>query len=299
MTVAKMTAIKYKNGNAIISISDNGERIITYDGELNVEFPLSIDLKITNYCSAPCAIWCHEQSNRDGLHGNLEVIKSVISKLPAGVELAIGGGATQTHPELLSFLEWVKNRGIFASATINSFHFATDTKRVSEVIEAVNGGVGVSYHKAYLDAVKKLYRNNFVFHLIAGVHTLDDFNHLRNVFPNCNVLILGFKRFGNGVQYAQYNDVDKNMLDWYRNASLLFGDGIVSFDNLALEQINPQRFIKDWRKFYNGDDGTTTMYIDAIKQQYARTSRSDERHMFDENSDIVEMFKAVKIWRIS
>jgi hypothetical protein len=39
-----------------------------------------------------------------------------------------------------------------------------------------------------------------------------------------------------------------------------------------------------WDKFYMGDDFCFTMYIDAVKQEYAPTSRDANRMSFDEIS---------------
>jgi len=42
-----------------------------------------------------------------------------------------------------------------------------------------------------------------------------------------------------------------------------------------------------------GDDGTHTMYIDAVKEEYARNSTADERHPLEDN--IVNMFSKIKL----
>jgi hypothetical protein len=71
-----------------------------------------------------------------------------------------------------------------------------------------------------------------------------------------------------------------------------FGKSIISFDNLAIEQLNVRRLFtnKGWDKFYMGDDFTFTMYIDAVKQHYAPTSRNSYRKSFSEYS-LLEYFK--------
>ena len=60
----------------------------------------------------------------------------------------------------------------------------------------------------------------------------------------------------------------------------------MSFDNLALKQLNIKQYLTDeeWDRFYCGTDGAFTMYIDAVKQEYAPTSRSSNRKSFDEIS---------------
>jgi hypothetical protein len=42
-----------------------------------------------------------------------------------------------------------------------------------------------------------------------------------------------------------------------------------------------------------GDDGTFSMYIDAVKQEFAKSSTSNERISFEKNS-LIEFFKNLK-----
>ena len=52
----------------------------------------------------------------------------------------------------------------------------------------------------------------------------------------------------------------------------------LSFDNLAIEQLNMKRFFTDagWERFYLGDDFSFSMYIDAVRKEYSPTSRTFE-----------------------
>ena len=65
----------------------------------------------------------------------------------------------------------------------------------------------------------------------------------------------------------------------YKNLGLILNIStfkVVSFDNLALEQLNVKNILnKDkWNKLYMGDDGSYTMYIDAVTEEYAMSSTS-------------------------
>ena len=114
---------RYKNGNTIISLFDDGTRIIDYpDNEkLNVNFPLSMDCKITNKCPMGCPM-CHEKSTPDGEHGDIMNIEFV-DKLHPGTEIAIGGGAVTGHPELIPFLIKLKEIGVIPSITVHQKEF--------------------------------------------------------------------------------------------------------------------------------------------------------------------------------
>ena len=69
----------------------------------------------------------------------------------------------------------------------------------------------------------------------------------------------------------------------------------LSFDNLALEQMNIEQYFSPevWESLYMGDDFTFTMYIDAVNQQYAPTSRSSNRISFSTMS-LINYFQHYK-----
>ena len=69
---------------------------------------------------------------------------------------------------------------------------------------------------------------------------------------------------------------------------------VVSFDNLALEQLKIKNHItkEDWDRFYQGEDGTRTMYIDAVEQKFAKTSTSERRYAVLDN--VIDMFNIIK-----
>lgn len=99
----------YPNGNYIVSIFDDGTKVrhnnLSYFAP---DFPESIDLKISNQCDMGCRM-CHENSTPDGKHGDLSL--PFLSTLRAGTELAIGGGNPLVHPDLIPFLERMKDQG--------------------------------------------------------------------------------------------------------------------------------------------------------------------------------------------
>ena len=102
--ITKETKIaEYKNGNTTTAIFSNGTKIRSYEGTPIYDHPESIDVKITNYCDLNCA-FCHEKSNLEGQHADLDRLLEVLSELPKGVELAIGGGNPLDHPDLVRFL---------------------------------------------------------------------------------------------------------------------------------------------------------------------------------------------------
>ncbi len=283
---------KYKNGDYDFTIYSDGTLI----RETNVKnpkiiHPSSIDVKITNYCDMKCA-YCHESSTTKGVHGDLNKLLKIIDELPAGVELAIGGGNPLSHPNLIEFLQILKNKGIIANITVNQGHLKVYQDTIVYLVknELIKGlGISITNNNfKYIEPLLKI-TDNIVYHLIAGINKTETVEKLI-AFDNCKILILGYKLFGFGIDF--YNkEIDIELKEWYRKLSSFIGKCTLSFDNLAIEQLKVKRLFtpEGWDKFYMGDDFCFTMYIDAVKQEYAPTSRNSKRTPFNKCS-LLEYF---------
>jgi uncharacterized Fe-S cluster-containing radical SAM superfamily enzyme len=285
------TLYKYQNGNTNVEIFDDGTKIRSYEEEPNIIFPESIDIKITNYCDMACS-YCHESSTTEGVHGDLKKLMEVLEPLPSGVEIAIGGGNPLSHPYLIDFLHDIKDKGIIANLTVNQGHLKPFEELLVYLLRNhLIKGLGISITNNNFKTLKKLktLSNDIVYHVIAGVNEVSVMDKLIEI-GQAKVLVLGYKKFGFGVQYYNEN-VDENIQEWYRKISSYIGKCVLSFDNLAIEQLNIKRLFTDegWERFYMGDDFKFTMYIDAVKQEFAPTSRSKERQSFDE-TNLLEYF---------
>lgn len=277
---------KYQNGNTTVTIYEDGTKIREFDDVPEIYFPESLDVKITNYCDLGCK-YCHENSTIKGEHADLEKLKAVLISLPAGVELAIGGGNPLDHPDLIEFLIWCQEKGLICNITVNQRHLKKHLATLETLIEEkLIYGLGISIvnnHYKEIEYLKTL-TNNIVYHVIAGVNDVSELDSLHSI-GNCKVLILGYKNFGRGVDYYS-EEVDKNIELWQKQLPLYLGKFSISFDNLALEQLNVQSMISEniWNSFYMGDDFSFTMYIDAVKQEYGPTSKSLDRVSFNKMS---------------
>lgn len=277
---------KYQNGNTTVTIYEDGTKIREFDDVPEIYFPESLDVKITNYCDLGCK-YCHENSTIKGKHADLEKLKAVLVSLPAGVELAIGGGNPLDHPNLIDFLIWCQEKGLICNITVNQRHLKKHLATLETLIEEkLIYGLGISIVNNYYKEIEylKTLTNNIVYHIIAGVNDISELDSLNSI-GNCKVLILGYKNFGRGVDYYS-EEVDKNIELWQKQLPLYLGKFSISFDNLALEQLNVQSMISEniWNSFYMGDDFSFTMYIDAVKQEYSPTSKSLDRVSFNKMS---------------
>lgn len=284
---------KYKNGNYNVVIFNDGTKIReTKENKFVAKFPECMDIKITNYCEMKCP-YCHEASSTEGKHGDILNIE-FINTLRPYTELAIGGGNPLSHPDLLEFLKILKEKNIIANMTINQKQFEENEKDIYYLVEeGLIKGLGVSLVNPTDDFIKKISKYpNAVIHVINGVVKLE---HLKKMYDkNLKILILGYKQFRKGNDfYSEAVETNKALMK-FKIAEILNHFKVVSFDNLAIEQLQVKNLMteEEWNDFYMGDDGQFTMYIDMVNKEFARSSISTKRYKLLSNID--DMFRIIK-----
>lgn len=291
-----------KNGNYIMQLWSDGTKIrynnLDYFEPESVE---SIDLKITNCCNGVNGVLCpqcHEKSNPNGKHGDIMNLKFIDTMLPYS-EVAIGGGCPFTHPDLVPFLEKLKERKLIANMTVNQWSFMQNLDKIDWLVEnELIHGLGVSLNdptKEFIEAIKKY--PNAVIHIINGIVDMLQIKKLSG--HHLKLLILGFKTYGRGEPYykALSGQVEALKSRFYEELPAIIEEGLfdcVSFDNLAIKQLEPKRIMSDdeWQRMYMGDDGQFTMYVDAVNEEFAKSSVSTERYPIED--DIKTMFNKVR-----
>jgi len=267
----------FSNGNTLVTLFEDGTKVREYEGNPLPVFPETIDLKLTDHCDLGCK-FCHESSTVSGQHGDLKLLLKSLEPLPKGIELALGGGDALSHPDFLDFVRECKFQGWICNLTINQGHLNrySDMLRMLVKDELVKG-IGVSITSKNYKLASFLFdlTPHIVFHVIAGVHGIDVLQDLHAMFGRVNVLILGYKRHGFGVSFYD-EGIEKKIKQWYMHLPRYFDAMHLSFDNLAIEQLNMKRFFTEsgWERFYLGDDFSFSMYIDAVRQEYSPTSRT-------------------------
>lgn len=291
---------EYWNGNYGVQIFEDGTKIRTSNtSSFQPLFPECIDIKITNKCDLGCS-WCHESSTIDGEHADLDNIPFINSLRPS-TELAIGGGNPMSHPNLKPFLSLLRSRGIIANITVSQKHFMDNYPKIRAwQMAGLLHGVGISLSDSYKDEFKSNLSctPNAVLHVINGLFSVEDVKSLCHT--NAKILILGYKRFGRGesffnsqeLQTLTDNAITTRKLIHSKMMTRIFP--VVSFDNLALEQLKIKDCMpkEEWDKFFMGDDGGFTMYIDMVKREFARCSVSKTRMTI--SGDVIEMFNFFK-----
>ena len=300
--------VSYKNGNYIVALDTvHGTKIRYNDlAFFKADRPENMDICITRYCEYGCP-YCHENATVNGKHGDIMNSK-FIDTLPEWTEAAVGGGRVTSHPDLVPFLRKLKERHIIANITVQQTEFMSHLSFLRELVnQKLIYGLGISlidpYQEGFIAAVKTF--PNAVIHVINGVVTLAQLSAL--ACKDLKILILGYKEVRRGVAYKA--DVDhlvglrKNRLyaslpfiaehNWFKT---------ISFDNLALEQLEPKRFLSD--EFYAthnlGDDGlmgeqtSASYYVDLVENVFARNS-CDVNHRYPlENHTATECYQLLR-----
>lgn len=289
---------RYRNGNYVTTILSDGTRIReTNDDEFIPDHAENMDIKITNCCSMSCP-FCHEGSTPDGKHGDI-LNEKFIETLHPFQECAIGGGNTLEHPDLIPFLEKLKEKKVIANITVNQIHFEKEQELIKKLVdEKLIYGLGVSLVKStdkFINLIKQY--PNAVVHVINGVLTESDVKAMEN--NSLKMLILGYKHLRRGNEYFEHERerIEANQNWLYENLDDITGKfKVVSFDNLAIDQLNVKRLMsdKEWNEFYQGDDGSSTYYIDMVERKFARSSTAPFDKRYDLLDSVDEMFKVIR-----
>ena len=287
----------YKNGNFTTKLFSDGTKIReTEDDEFIPNFAENMDIKISNFCDMGCK-FCHEGSTKNGKHGDI-LNQKFIETLHPYQEVALGGGDATSHPDLIPFLHKLKNRKVIANMTVNQQHFEQKQELIKKLIdEKLIYGLGVSLVNPTDEFISLIQQYpNAVIHVINGILKPSDVEILSD--KDLKMLILGYKQLRRGGEW--YSEDHENITVkqmWLKEnlGSIIEHFNVVSFDNLAIEQIEVQRLMtqEEWNEFYMGDDGSMTYYIDMVEQKFARSSTADFDKRYDLLDSVDEMFKKI------
>lgn len=186
----------------------------------------------------------------------------------------------------------MKRKGLIANMTVNAFHLNGYYNTINRLRDnKLIYGLGISYNKDYHDDVEDTIEENTIVHVIAGV---DNASKVMNLPEDWKFLVLGYKNFGFGENYAKVKPVEHSLSAWRYWVSSMMRKFHVSFDNLALRQLGIESRLVDgaWDKLYMGDDGEFTMYADATTSEFAVSSTSAKRNPV--SGTIQEMFSVVR-----
>ena len=298
---------KYQNGNYKVMLMSDGTKVRYNDlDNLTPAFAESMDVKLTDKCSVGCP-FCYEGCTPAGKHADIMNEPWIYSVHPY-TELAINGN-DMDHPELEEFLQFMKERKVVVSMTVNAKQFISNYEKIKEYAEQkLIYGIGVSVNTDIDDeTLKKIAEfDNAVVHMIAGILSEEFLKKHEDILSKMKILVLGYKYVGRGVNYKDQHDEVANNIKWLRDSfiELYKSDKfkLVSFDNLAIEQLELERQIKEhpelglnWENLYMGDDGDYSFYIDAVNCTFAKNSTLSKDFKYPiEGMNVDEMFDYIK-----
>lgn len=285
--------IKYINGNYSITIEKDGTKIKQTlkenDDKFISSFPETIDLNISNYCENNCK-YCYIDASIDGKHAELfdanGEILNVFKTIPRYTEVAIN---YCFHPDFENFIKTFTNMDIIVNITVHQKDLIKDYKKIINYQKmGYIYGIGISvidYSQKLINIVNKL--DNVVFHIIAGITPL---KLIHDIDGNYKILILGYKTKGRGKFIQPNLNLFIKNLFW-----IVSRFKVVSFDNLALCQLNIKDYIGEdkFNDFYLGDDGQHSFYIDAVSKEFSKSSVDNVFYKIDDR-DVCNMFNKIK-----
>jgi len=278
----------YKNGNYNVTILSDGTKIRETEAEEFIPaFAENCDVKITDRCDGGCAM-CYEGCTPNGKHGDI-LNQKFLDSLHPFTELAINGNDL-SHPDLIPFLEKLREKKVIANMTVNQIHFERNQELIDKLIDdKLIFGLGISLHKPTEEFVKTVKKYpNAVIHTINGILSQSDIEILKD--NNLKILILGYKKLRRGKDWfkKEYEDILAKQKWLFDNLEDIINHfEVVSFDNLAIKQLEVERLMdeKEWEEFYMGDDGNFTFYIDLVEGTFAKNSLSLERFPIEDTID--------------
>lgn len=288
----------YKNGNYIVTLLDDGTKIReTKEDEFIPAFAENCDCKITDKCDGGCP-FCYEGCTPNGKHGDILNYK-FLDTLHPYTELAINGN-DMSHPDLIPFLEKLREKKVITNMTVNQIHFEKHQDMIRNLVD--NGliyGLGISLNKPteeFISLIKQY--PNAVIHVINGILSASDVRILAD--NNLKILILGYKQLRRGSDW--YSKDCENIIRkqiWLKNnlEEMIKHFEVVSFDNLAITQLNVKRLMseEDWEEFYMGDDSEFTYFIDLVEGKFSKNSISPLNERYNILDSVDEMFEKIRL----
>ena len=288
------------NGNCNVTLFDNGTRIVeTLDPNatsIELDQPLSLDINISNRCSIGCP-YCYAGNTPNG-----DVVDPLTMNYldgVTGIEIAINI-QFPVHPNFEAWLKKMKAQGIIVSGTVNQREF----EKSPDVLSYINylhdnrllNGIGVSYREynpSLYGELKMALLDDIVVHTIVGCTPIEDILDLLS--KGFKVLVLGYKQKNRGIDYFTKINID----EWKKDIDKLINhqfNSVLAFDTAGLTQLGIKELLTDeqWNDSYQGDEGTISFYIDAVKRTFNNNSHTDTPPYEIADLIINQMFSIIK-----
>ena len=299
----------YTNGNYRVKIYNDGTKIRTTDADhFSPSFAESMDMKVTDKCDGKCS-FCYANAYPTGKSVDMqdERVLKFLDSIHPYTEVAINLNDMSWN-ELPVFLKRLSDHKVIVNGTINIRHI-TRSNKATLMTWQDNGmikGIGVSIlTRQDLEVVPEVmfWLDNVVFHVVCGLIDEEFINTIikDERFRKMKLLILGYKAIdGKGYAYFE-NNKDRIIANTealrLNLAKLMDAVDVISFDNLAIEQLGIRDIVKDseWNQHYMGDEGEFTFYVNMVNKQFAPSSTDSLTRFLPIDSRLAdECFKEIR-----
>lgn len=267
----------YQNGNYYVTLFSDGTKVrFNKENYMRADRPESIDINISNKCNNGCA-FCYQKCTSDGVVADFT--SSLFDSIPPYTEIALNGNGIFDDISFDTFLLKMSRQKVICNLTV---HINDFIKHCSDLHYYVDHGwihgIGVSINEMISFKTISYLKEfpNLIVHVVAGIVPWETLVKLSN--HGLKLLVLGYKDYGRGTTYLENHDVRANIGQLKDRINYLYKHfKVVSFDNLALEQLNIRDTVDEatWNVSYLGEDGSATFFIDAVANTYARSSISE------------------------
>lgn len=132
--------------------------------------PELLDISITNYCERGCG-FCYRNSDKNGkhieLHDYIHLIKQ--AKDIGTLQIALGGGNPNQHPNFIKILKETVNQGIVPSYTTNGQGL---NKEILEATKQFCGAMAISAYNPYENYLNEIINYVSSFKIKTNIHFL-------------------------------------------------------------------------------------------------------------------------------
>lgn len=250
--------------------------------------PELVDLKITDFCSFGCT-FCYQNSGLEGKHASLENIDFIVKQLAKAkvFEVAIGGGETLEHPQIVEIITKFYEAGIVPNFTTK---FPGKVRKFWPQLGHMVGGFAYSAETpAQIHAAAKLFKAGGIpskkvnLHCVMGLTTREEFRAYLEAAEEegYRVTLLGYKTVGRGKNivphpYAWWVEEVQDLINQERCPSL-------SIDTPLAAQYGSLLPVPTYT--YHTQEGAVSMYIDCVALTFGTSSFEPKGKLrpFDEN----------------
>lgn len=183
----------------------------------NQRGPELLDISITNYCERSCD-FCYRASNKKGIFMALSDYECVIKQAAkiGTLQVALGGGNPNQHPEFVDILKITKKHRIIPSYTTNGQGM---TSQIYKATKDYCGAVAVSWYPPFEDAIRVI-KECKTYGIKVNIHVMLNSETIVNAFE----LIDKYRellRNVNAIVFLNYKPIHSSESIILRNSKLI------------------------------------------------------------------------------